>query len=47
MKRIFYLKRYAHRLVNMLFYAGFFLAGYICAKGANIKIDFIKELFTW
>ena len=47
MKSIFYLKRYAHKMVNMLFYGGFFVAGYICAKGFNFKISMIKELLSW
>ena len=47
MKSIFYLKRNAHRMVNILFYVGFFIAGYICAKSTSFKIDMIKEFFTW
>lgn len=47
MKSVFYLKRKAHKLVNIIFYLGFFVVGYICAKGSNIKIDIIKELLKW
>ena len=47
MKGLFYLKRHAHRMVNIVFYGAFFVAGYICAKGPNFKIEMIKELFTW
>lgn len=47
MKSIFYLKRNAHRMVNILFYGGFFVAGYICAKGTSFRIEMIKELFSW
>lgn len=46
MKSIFYLKRRAHRLVNVLFYGGCFVAGYICGKGLNFKFNLIQELLS-
>lgn len=47
MKGLFYIKRHAHRMVNVLFYGGFFIAGYIVGKGFNFKIGIIKELLSW
>lgn len=47
MRGLFRLKRHAHRLVNILFFGVFFVAGYMIAKGPNFKIDIIKELFKW
>ncbi len=47
MRSIFSLKRHAHRMVNVLFYGTFFVAGYICAKGFDFRIEMIKEIFSW
>ena len=47
MRGLFYLKRLAHKSVNILFYGGFFVAGYIFAKGLEFKFELIKELFPW
>lgn len=47
MKNLFFIKRNMHRLVNILFYGGFFVAGYICAKGMGFKIEMLEGLFKW
>ena len=47
MRGLFRLKRHAHRLVNILFFGVFFVAGYMIAKGSNFRIEMIRELLTW
>ena len=47
MRGLFRLKRRAHRLVNILFFGVFFVAGYMIAKGLNFKIDLLEEFLRW